>query len=79
MSAQKDRLMITVDYQLRAYAEQLVEEGLSASVSEAFNEAMAEKAYQDKRKRTLWIAKASQADRARVARLWAHVEHQLRR
>jgi hypothetical protein len=79
MSARKDRLTITVDYQLRADAEQLVEAGLSESVSAAFNEAMVEKAYQDKRKRTLWIATASHADRARVARLMAHVEHQLRR
>jgi hypothetical protein len=59
MSDQKGRLTITVDSQLSAYAEYLVESGHVASVSAAFNEAMAEKAYRDRRRRSLWKAKAT--------------------
>jgi hypothetical protein len=77
MSERKARLTITVDSQLSAYAEQLVDAGLASSVSAAFNEAMAEKAYHDRRRRTLWKAKTDQADEGRVARMMAHVDEQL--
>ncbi len=77
MSERKARLTITVDSQLRAYAERLVDTGLASSVSAAFNEAMAEKAYRDRRRRTLWKAKSDQADEGRVARMIAQVNQQL--
>lgn len=49
----------------------------SSSVSAAFNEAMAEKAYRDRRQRSLWKAKSEQADPDRVARMMAHIDQQL--
>lgn len=77
MSDRKVRLTITVDSHLSAYAEHLVESGRVTSVSAAFNEAMAEKAYRDRRLRSLWKAKSEQADSARVARMMAHIDQQL--
>lgn len=77
MSDRKARLTITVDPQLSAYAEHLVESGHAASVSAVFNEALAEKAYRDRRRRNLWKAKTEQADSGRVARLMAHIDQQL--
>jgi hypothetical protein len=77
MSARKARLTITVDPQLSTYAEQLVHAGHAASVSAAFNEAMAEKAYRDRRRRSLWKAKIEQANPERVGRMMAHVDRQL--
>jgi len=77
MSERKSRLTITVDSQLSAYAEQLVAAGHAASVSAVFNEAMAEKAYRDRRRRSLWKAKSEQADPGRVARMMAHIDQQL--
>jgi hypothetical protein len=76
MSGRKARLTITVDFQLSAYAEHLVESGSAASVSAVFNEALAEKAYRDRR-RGLWKAKTGQADLGRVARTMAHIDQQL--
>lgn len=75
--ARKARLTITVDPYLGAYAEHLVGSGQAASVSAAFNEAMAEKAYRDRRRRSLWKAKHEQADPGRVARMMAHIDQQL--
>lgn len=77
MSDRKSRLTITVDSELSEYAERLVESGQAASVSAAFNDAMAEKAYRDRRRRSLWRAKADQADSGRVARMVEHVDQQL--
>jgi hypothetical protein len=77
MSERKARLTITVDSQLSAYAEQLVDAGQATSVSAAFNEAMAEKAYRDRRRRTLWKVKSDEADQDRVARMMAYVDQQL--
>jgi hypothetical protein len=79
MSERKARLTITVDSQLSAYAEQLVDAGQASSVSAAFNEAMAEKAYRDRRRRALWKVKSGEADQGRVARIMAHVDQQLAR
>jgi hypothetical protein len=77
MSDRKTRLTITVDPYLSAYAEQLVDAGQAASVSAAFNEAMAEMAYRDRRRRSLWKAKNDAADPQRVERMVAHVDQQL--
>ena len=77
MSDRKACLTITVDSHLSAYAEYLVESGHAASVSAAFNEAMAEKAYRDRRRRRLWKAKREQADPGRVARMMARIDQQL--
>ena len=77
MSDRKSRLTITVDPDLTTYAERLVESGHAASVSAAFNEAMAEKVYRDRRRRGLWKAKGDQADPGRVARMMTHVDRQL--
>jgi hypothetical protein len=77
MSERKSRLTITVDPDLSSYAERLVASGQAASVSAAFNEAMAEKAYRDRRRRGLWKARGDQADPGRVARMMAHVDQQL--
>jgi major membrane immunogen (membrane-anchored lipoprotein) len=77
MSDRKARLTITVDSQLSAYAQHLVESGSAASVSAVFNEALAEKAYRDRRRRSLWKAKTGQADSGRVARMMAHIDQQL--
>jgi hypothetical protein len=77
MSARKSRLTITVDPQLEAYAEQLVESGQAASVSAAFNDAMTEKAYRDRHRRSLWKARSDQADLERVARMMALIDRQL--
>jgi hypothetical protein len=77
MSDRKARLTITVDSHLSAYAEYLVKSGHATSVSAAFNEAMAEKAYRDRRRRSLWRMKSEQADPGRVARMMAHIDQQL--
>lgn len=45
-------------------------------MSAAFNEAMAEKAYRDRRRQGLWKAKSDQADPGRVARMMARVDQQ---
>jgi hypothetical protein len=77
MSESKARITITVDPQMSAYAEHLVAVGSATSVSAAFNEAMAEKARRDRRRRSLWNAKAAAADSDRVTRMMAHVDRQL--
>lgn len=77
MSDRKTRLTITVDPYLSAYAEQLVDTGQATSVSAAFNDAMAEKAYRDRRRRSLWKAKTDAADQQRVSRMMAHIDQQL--
>jgi hypothetical protein len=79
MSDRKTRLTITIDPQLSTYAQHLVQAGQATSVSAAFNEAMAEKARRDRRRRALWKAKAEQAQPDRVARLAAEVDRQLAR
>jgi Arc/MetJ-type ribon-helix-helix transcriptional regulator len=77
MSERKTRLTITVDPHISAYAEQLVEAGQAASVSAVFNEAMAEKAYRDRRRRSLWKTKTDAADPQRVERMMTHIDQQL--
>ena len=78
MSDQKARLTITVDPNLRAYAEHLVESGRTTSVSAALNEAMAEKAYPGPPPaQPVEGEKREQADPVRVARMLAHIDQQL--
>lgn len=71
------RLTITVDPCLMAYAEHLVESRRAASTSAAFTRAITERAYHDRRRRSLSKAKAEQADPGRVARVIAHIDQQL--
>jgi Arc/MetJ-type ribon-helix-helix transcriptional regulator len=84
MSQGKDRITITVDPQVRAYVERLVETGRATSVSAAFNEAMTERINRDRRRRALWKAKVAEAEadpaiRAKVDRMAACVDEQLAR
>jgi Arc/MetJ-type ribon-helix-helix transcriptional regulator len=76
MSDPKARLTITVDPHLSAYAEQLVRAGRAASVSAVFNDALAEKAQRDRHALDHLKEVAGRADRAKVARMAAHVEAQ---
>lgn len=77
MSHPNAQLTIIVDPCLRVYAERLVESGRAASISAAFAQAIDEKVYRDRRRRSLWKAKAEQADPGRVARVIAHIDQQL--
>lgn len=84
MSEKKARLTITVDPYLAAYAERLVQTGKAPSVSAAFNDALAERIHRDRHARRWWAAKAAQAaadpdTTARIGRMKAHVDEQLRR
>ena len=84
MSQTKDRITITVDPQVRAYVERLVEAGRATSVSAAFNEAMTERISRDRGYVPLQKAKVAQADadpaiRAKVDRMTAYVDEQLAR
>jgi major membrane immunogen (membrane-anchored lipoprotein) len=74
MSARKTQLTITVDPHVSAYAQHLVESGKATSVSAVFNEAVAEKAYRDRRRRNLWKAKVDVADPRRVSRMLANID-----
>jgi Arc/MetJ-type ribon-helix-helix transcriptional regulator len=83
MSEKKTRITITVDPHLAAYAERLVETGKAPSVSAAFNDAFAERLHRDRRARRWWAARAADAAAdpavsARVARMKAHIDEQLR-
>jgi Arc/MetJ-type ribon-helix-helix transcriptional regulator len=80
----KTRITITVDPHLAAYAERLVESGKAPSVSAAFNDALAEQIENDRRASRWWAAKLAEAEAdpetvARVDRMTAHVDAQLRR
>jgi len=78
MSEKKSRLTVTIDPQLTAYAERLVATGKAPSVSAVFNAALEEKIHRERRIRARWKAAADQADQAKVARMMAHVERQVR-
>ena len=77
MSHQNARITIAMDPCLMAYAEHLVASGRAASTSVVFSQAMTEKAYRDRRRRSLWQAKAEQADPGRVTRMMCHIDEQL--
>lgn len=74
--SRKPKVAITVEPQVKKFVDHLVETGEAASVSAAFNAAMLEKMHKQRRVRTLWQQKVAQADKARVARMMAHVESQ---
>ena len=76
MSDRKARLTITVDPQLVAYAEQLVNSGKASSVSAVFNDAMEARIQRERRQRRLWQEAAAKADPAKVARMMAHIDAQ---
>ena len=76
MSDRKTRLTITVDPHLSAYAERLVEAGQAQSVSAVFNQALEEKAYRDSRVRNRLREIAAHGDRAKIARMLAHIDAQ---
>jgi len=82
--AGKARITITVDPHVAAYADRLVATGKATSVSAAFNDALAERVDREHQARAWWDAKVAEgaADpdiTARVARMKAHVDDQLRK
>lgn len=79
MSDRKDRISVTIDPHLTAYAERLVEAGKAPSVSAVINDALQEKAERDRRVRGVWDAAVAKSDPARGARMAAHVDEQLAR
>jgi Arc/MetJ-type ribon-helix-helix transcriptional regulator len=84
MSGKKTRITVTVDPHLAAYAERLVETGKAPSVSAVLNDALEEKVLRDRRARRWWNAKAAEAAAdpalsARVSRMRAHIDEQVRR
>lgn len=79
MSERKTRLTVTIDPRLFAYAEHLVASGKATSVSAVINDALSERAERDRRIERRWeevTAGASDADRARAARMRAHIDAQ---
>jgi Arc/MetJ-type ribon-helix-helix transcriptional regulator len=77
MSDKKDRISVTIDPHLTAYAEHLVETGKASSVSAVVNEAMQEKVERDRTLRRVWDAAVAKSDPVKGARLAAHVDRQL--
>lgn len=72
-----------VEPQLAAYAERMVTSGKAPSVSAVFNDALAEHIRRERRTRRWWAAKVAEAAAdpetvARVDRMTAHVDAQLR-
>jgi hypothetical protein len=76
MSENKTRVTVTVDPRIAAYAEQLVETGKADSVSAVFNGALNAQRRRDARARRAWRELVAKADRAKVARMMAHIEAQ---
>jgi Arc/MetJ-type ribon-helix-helix transcriptional regulator len=79
MSDRKTRLTVTVDPQLAAYAEHLVEAGKATSVSAVVNDALEAQRELDQRGRRLLKEAVERADPAKVARMREHVDAQLAR
>ena len=77
MSERKTRVTVTIDPDLAAYAEQLVNAGKASSVSAVVNDALEAERQRDQKARRLWKEAADRADPARVARMRAHVDAQL--
>jgi Arc/MetJ-type ribon-helix-helix transcriptional regulator len=80
MSERKTRVTVTIDPGLAAYVEQLVESGQAPSVSAVVNDALEARRERDRRIARRWnevIAGASDEDRAKAARMMAHVDAQL--
>ena len=79
MSDKKDRISVTIDPHLVAYAERLVGTGKATSISAVINEALQEKAERDSQALRVWHAAVAKSDPAKGARLAAHVDAQLAR
>ena len=79
MSDKKDRISVTIDPHLTAYAEHLVEAGKAPSISAVVNDALQEKAERDRRARSVWAAAAAKSDPVKGARMAAYVDEQLAR
>jgi Arc/MetJ-type ribon-helix-helix transcriptional regulator len=77
MSDRKARITVTIDPDLAAYAEQLVEAGKAPSVSAVVNDALAAGRLRDQKARRLWKEATERADHEKVARMRAHFEAQL--
>jgi len=77
MSERKPRVTVTIDPDLAAYAEQLVNAGKASSVSAVVNDALEAERQRDQKARRLWKEAADRADPAKVARMRAHVDAQL--
>jgi Arc/MetJ-type ribon-helix-helix transcriptional regulator len=77
MSDKKARITVTIDPDLAAYAEQLVEAGKAPSVSAVVNDALEADRLRDQKARRLWREAAEHADPEKVARMRAHVDAQL--
>jgi Arc/MetJ-type ribon-helix-helix transcriptional regulator len=77
MSERKTRVTVTIDPDLAAYAEQLVNAGKASSVSAVVNDALEAERQRDQKARRLWKEATDRADPARVARMRAHADAQL--
>jgi Arc/MetJ-type ribon-helix-helix transcriptional regulator len=77
MSERKARVSVTIDPDLFAYAERLVDSGKAASVSAVVNEALQAERLRDAESRRLLREAAERADPAKVARMLAHVNAQI--
>jgi Arc/MetJ-type ribon-helix-helix transcriptional regulator len=77
MSDRKIRITVTIDPDLAAYAEQLVEAGKAPSVSAVVNDALEANRLRDQRARRLWKEAAERSDPGKVARMRAHIDAQL--
>ena len=77
MSERKTRITVTIDPHLAEYAERLVEAGKSPSVSAVVNDALESRRKRDAKARRLWREAAERADRAKVARMMAHIDAQV--
>jgi Arc/MetJ-type ribon-helix-helix transcriptional regulator len=76
MSDRKARLTVTIDPQLAAYAERLVQAGKAPSVSAVVNSALSERVERDKRIMKRWKDLTAQADPAKIERMIAHIDAQ---
>ena len=77
MGDKQDRISVTIEPHLAAYAERLVETGKAPSVSAVINEALQEKAEHDRRVRSVWAAAVTESDPVKGARMAAYVDQQL--
>lgn len=79
MSKHKARLTVEVEPGMAAFAEQQVQSGRAASVSEVVNRALENERHREQRSRQLWQEALDRADPAKVARMKAHVDAQIAR
>ena len=80
MSERKTRVTVTIDPDLVAYAERLVQAGKAPSVSAVVNDALQAERQRDQRARRLFKEAAERAERedpGKVDRMLAHLDEQL--